>query len=41
MAHQHTEARNHFPYNTKHVDETPLHVLRNPGVPRNPCWRTL
>jgi len=41
MTHQHTESRNHFPNKTKHVDWTPLHVLRNPVVPRNPCWRTM
>jgi len=44
MTHQHTEARNHFPYKkrgTFKTQVTPLHVLRNTRVPRNPCWRIL
>jgi len=41
MTHQHTEAKNHFPYNTRNPNGTlethgtPLHVLRNP------CCRAL
>jgi len=47
MTHQHTEARNQFPEETRNphgtpkTHVTPLHVLRNTRVPRNPCWRIL
>jgi len=47
MTHQHIEAKNHFPLKTRNshgtveTHGTPLHVLRNPTVPQNPCWRAL
>jgi len=41
MMHQQTEAKNHFPQKTRNPHGTPLHVLRNPRVSRNPCWRAL
>jgi len=41
MTHQHTEVRNHFPSKTRNPHGTPTHVLCNPRVPRNPCWRAL
>jgi len=40
MTHQHTEAKIISPKNEK-LSRNPLHVLRNPRVPRNPCWRAL
>jgi len=45
--HQYMVARNHFPSKTRSPHGTlkthwaPLHVLRNPRVPRNTCWRAL
>jgi len=43
MTHQHTEARIIYPEKggTLKTHGTPLHVLRNNRVPRNPCWRIL
>jgi len=41
MMHQHTEARNHFPWNTRNPCRNPPHALLNTRVLRNPCWRTL
>jgi len=47
MTHQHAEVRNHFPlktgnpHGTHKIHVTPLHVLRNTKVSRNPCWRIL
>jgi len=41
MTHQHTVAKNHFPWKTRNphrtlkTHRTSLHVLRNP------CWRAL
>jgi len=47
MTHLHTEAKIISPKETMNphgslkTHVTPLHVLRNTGVPRNPSWRTL
>jgi len=30
-----------IPHGTLKSHVTPLHVLRNTKVPRNPCWRIL
>jgi len=46
MTHQHTEAKyfplkNEEPSRNLETHGTKLHVLRNPRVPRKPCWRAL
>jgi len=43
MTHQHTEARNHYPYKARdpYNSQNLTHVLWNPRVPWNPCWRAL
>jgi len=47
MMHQHTKQELISPKKTRNLHRTlkthvtPLHVLRNTEVPRNPCWRIL
>jgi len=41
MTHQHTKPRYHFSWKTRNPHGIPLHVLWNPRVSWNPCWRAL